>query len=211
MDITESDDPGPAVHGATRHPDDRDRPESRDQKQKRTFSATKIKRHSDPVRYPEWMIVRNATGLDGPAISDLMVRAAPHFDTKCYPDQLLPPGMTVLVAMENGRVVGWLEGVLDWDYTEPGAPTPPPHGYILAVVVDPESRRRGIGRALLDLFVAEAREADVRWVYLIPEGGEGTAGRLAFFHAAGFTELPPTDDPLPPMGRWTDVEAMAHH
>ncbi|MEU3017788.1 MULTISPECIES: GNAT family N-acetyltransferase [unclassified Nocardiopsis] len=152
------------------------------------------------------MIVRSATGDDGPAISDLMIRAAPHFDTKGYPDRLLPPGMVVLVAEEAGRVVGWLEAVLDWAYTGPGAPAPPPHGYVLAVVVDPAWRRRGIGCALLDRYVREARENGVRWVFLLPEGGEGTQGRLAFFRAAGFTPLPATGDPLPPMGRWTCPE-----
>ncbi|MBQ1079847.1 MULTISPECIES: GNAT family N-acetyltransferase [unclassified Nocardiopsis] len=156
------------------------------------------------------MIVRNATGRDGPAISDLMIRAAPHFDTKGYPEQLLPPGMVVLVAEEEGRVVGWLEAVLDWAYTGPGAPAPPPHGYVLAVVVDPERRRRGIGCALLDRYVHRAREAGVRWVFLLPEGGEGVEGRLAFFRAAGFTPLPVTDDPLPPMGRWTGADETAH-
>ncbi|WP_338036334.1 GNAT family N-acetyltransferase [Nocardiopsis kunsanensis] len=124
-------------------------------------------------------------------------------EVKGYPHGRWPEGIMVLVAVEEDHLVGWVEGVLDGAYTGPGSPTPPPHGYVLGVVVDPAWRRMGAGRALLDSFVSVASDEAVRWVFLFPEEGEDVAGRVAFLRAAGFE---PVDDPTettPAMGRWT--------
>ncbi|MFE1104167.1 GNAT family N-acetyltransferase [Nocardiopsis alba] len=105
----------------------------------------------------------------------------------------------VFVAEVDGATVGVLVGVLDG--VGPCAPVPPPHGYVLAVAVAPGRRRRGVGRALLDRFVAEARAVGVRWVFLLPEEGPGVAGRVEFFRAAGFTPVADPDEQHPAMGR----------
>lgn len=107
----------------------------------------------------------------------------------------------VFVAEVDGATVGVLVGVLDG--VGPCAPVPPPHGYVLAVAVGPEHRRRGVGRALLDRFVAEVREAGVPWVFLFPDEGPGVSERVAFLRAAGFTPTPDPDEKYPVMGRWT--------
>ncbi|MGW9637412.1 GNAT family N-acetyltransferase [Nocardiopsis alba] len=75
-------------------------------------------------------------------------------------------GGVVFVAEADGVTVGVLVGVLDG--VGPCAPVPPPHGYVLAAAVAPGRRRRGIGRALLDRFVSEARSSGARWVFLFP-------------------------------------------
>ncbi|MFE1170488.1 GNAT family N-acetyltransferase [Nocardiopsis sp. NPDC058789] len=147
------------------------------------------------------MFVRRAVPDDGPAIAGLLMRAAARFEVKDYPLGSWPDGIEVLVAVEDDRLVGWVEGVLDGAYTGPGAPVPPPHGYVLGIVVDPLWRRLGAGRALLDGFVAVARAAGVRWVFLFPEEGEEVEGRVEFLRAAGFTPVDDPDEKYPAMGR----------
>ncbi|MEE2041171.1 GNAT family N-acetyltransferase [Nocardiopsis sp. CT-R113] len=149
------------------------------------------------------MLIRPALPGDGPAIASLIVAAAPHFEVKGYPDGYWPDGIVVLVAVDEDVVVGWIEGVMDGAYMGPGTPTPPPHGYVLALIVDAAWRRRGIGTALLEEFVAMARDAGSRWVFLLPEEGEYVEGRVAFFDAAGFTPVDHPGKTWPAMGRWT--------
>lgn len=110
-------------------------------------------------------------------------------------------GDVVLVAVDDG-VVGVLSGTLEGVYSGPGAPSPPPHGYVLWVVVDEAHRRSGVGSALLDAFVAEAREAGVWWVFLFPEEGAGVEGRVEFLAAAEFDAVDDPDEQWPAMGRW---------
>ena len=147
-------------------------------------------------------MVRHASPADGPGIARLLVAESPHVDVQTYPRGVLPDGMVVLVAVDAGAVVGWLEGVLDGAYTGPGAPTNPPHGYVLGVVVSSAHRRSGVGSALLDRFAAEARTAGVRWVFLFPDESEGVEGRVRFFAAAGFVPVDDPDEVFPAMGRW---------
>ncbi|MEU0236623.1 GNAT family N-acetyltransferase [Nocardiopsis sp. NPDC006198] len=149
------------------------------------------------------MLIRRALPGDGAGIARLIVRAAPHFEVKGYPDGEWPEGMVVLVAVDGDTVVGWIEGILDGAYTGPGAPVPPPHGYVLALVVDAEWRRRGVGTGLLDAFVAVAGRSGTRWVFLKPEEGEHVEERVAFFEQAGFAPVPDPDGTWPPMGRRT--------
>lgn len=131
------------------------------------------------------------------------MRAAPSFGVKDYPLGSWPDGIEVLVAISDGHLVGWVEGVLDGAYTGPGAPTSPPHGYVLGIVVDPAWRRLGAGHMLLDGFVAEARTAGLSWVFLFPEEGDGVTGRVAFLEAAGFSPVDDPEEEWPAMGRWT--------
>lgn len=141
--------------------------------------------------------IRTALPGDGPDIARLVVASAPHFGAAGNSETI------ALVAVDAGAVVGWLEGVLDGAYTGPGALVPPPHGYVLSLVVDAQFRRRGVGSRLLDAFVGEAREAGVAWVFLFPEEGDGVEGRVAFLRAAGFSPVDDPDEEYPAMGRWT--------
>jgi N-acetylglutamate synthase-like GNAT family acetyltransferase len=93
--------------------------------------------------------------------------------------------------------------VLGGVYEGPGSPVAPPHGYVLAVVVDPAWRRRGVGRGLLEGFVDRARAAGVEWVFLRPEEGEGVEGRVEFFLRCGFTPVEDPGSEWPAMGRRT--------
>ena len=79
---------------------------------------------------------------------------------------------------------------------------PPPHGYVLSVVVDASWRRQGLGTGLLDAFVGVAREAGVPWVFLFPDESDGVEGRVAFFERAGFEAVDDLDETWPAMGRW---------
>ncbi|MGW9447051.1 N-acetyltransferase family protein [Bacillus mobilis] len=143
------------------------------------------------------MLIRPALPGDGPSIARLVAAAAPSFGAKGYSENV------ALVAVDAGAVVGWLEGVLDGAYTGPGTPTPPPHGYVLGLVVDAGWRRCGFGTGLLEEFVGVARTAGLRWVFLFPEEGGGVEGRVAFFHAAGFEAVDDPGEQWPAMGRWT--------
>ncbi|MEU0236721.1 GNAT family N-acetyltransferase [Nocardiopsis sp. NPDC006198] len=144
------------------------------------------------------MLIRHALPEDGPDIARLVAAAAPSFGAKGH-----SAGSVALVAVDAGVVVGWLEGVLDGAYTGPGAPVPPPHGYVLSLVVDAAWRRRGVGTGLLDAFVDLARGAGRRWVFLFPDEGEQVEGRVAFFEQAGFEAVADPGERWPAMGRWT--------
>ncbi len=147
------------------------------------------------------VLLRRAVPEDGPGIHTLIFEESPHFDTKGYPEGIWPANMVVLVAEGGGRVVGWLEAALDQVYEGRGAPTPPPHGYVLALVVSQAWKRLGIGRALMEMFLEEMRAAKVEWVFLIPEEGEGFPGRVRFFTRVGFDPVEePEERPLV-MGR----------
>jgi len=79
--------------------------------------------------------------------------------------------------MEEGKYLGWItayEGgpiasagmlILDWP-PHPLDPTGGARAYLLNVFVEPEYRRRGLARALLDICVAEARRRNIRVVSL---------------------------------------------
>ncbi len=83
--------------------------------------------------------------------------------------------------------VGWSEAITDgvtgW------GPRCPPYGYILAVVVAPRSRRCGVGRVLVEEFVARAGAVGVGWVFAAPDAGLGVEGRVAWLRACGFVPV----------------------
>ncbi|GAA1454208.1 GNAT family N-acetyltransferase [Nocardiopsis tropica] len=141
------------------------------------------------------MLFRRALPEDGPHIAALVAAAAPSFGAK-------HSGAVALVAVDAGALVGWIEGVLDGAYTGPGAPAPPPHGYVLSLVVDAAWRRQGVGTGLLDAFVDEAREVGLAWVFLFPDEGEDVEGRVRFFEQAGFEAVDDPAEQWPAMGMW---------
>jgi GNAT superfamily N-acetyltransferase len=114
-----------------------------------------------------------------------------------------PDGDVVLVAEIDGAVVGWLSGVLDGVYPEPGAPAPAPHGYVQAVVVAMAARRAGVGRELLDRFVATARKAGVSWVFAVPDEDLDVKARVTWLAACGFEPVVDPGEVCPVMGRWS--------
>lgn len=107
----------------------------------------------------------------------------------------------LLVAIDRaGSLLGWAGGTLEGHYPGPGAPVPAPHGYLQAVVVDPDHQRSGVGRALVSAFVAAAARSGVGWVFAVPDEGQGVEERVAFFAACGLAPVPDPDETWPVMG-----------
>ncbi|QUX26363.1 GNAT family N-acetyltransferase (plasmid) [Nocardiopsis sp. MT53] len=149
------------------------------------------------------MKVRPAHPGERPALAAAAARAGSAYT---------PDGELVLVAVDDHeQVVGWLSGTLAGAYPGPGAPCPPPHGYVQAVVVAPGARRRGYGHTLLAMFVSRARQAGVQWLFAAPDEGPGVEARAAWLASAGWE---PVDDPgeaWPVMGRWTTPRPCGRH
>jgi N-acetylglutamate synthase-like GNAT family acetyltransferase len=78
----------------------------------------------------------------------------------------------MLVAEEAGRVLGYV-----------GLRRHPKSMELEPVIVGEESRGRGVGRALVERAVEEARAAGAQRVYASPTGRNRDA--IAFFHSAG--------------------------
>ena len=65
----------------------------------------------------------------------------------------------VLVAVEDGRILGTSTLELDRRIDDDDAPLPPDEAHIRMLGVAPDARRRGVARALLDASFERAREA----------------------------------------------------
>ena len=112
-----------------------------------------------------------------------------------------PTTDVLLVAVDRSdRPVGWAGGTLEGRYPGPGAPVPAPHGYLQAVVVDPDHQRHEVGRALVSAFVAAAARSGVRWVFAVPDEDQGVQERVAFFAACGLVPVPDPGEEWPVMG-----------
>jgi len=86
---------------------------------------------------------------------------------------------TIYVAREGGRVVGMVS-VLNTVSTAEGGRA----GLLEDMVVRPESRGRGIGRALLRHAIAASRRSGLLRLTLLTDGGNRRAQRL--YREAGF-------------------------
>ena len=97
------------------------------------------------------MIVRPATEADFPAWAAMRDRLWPD----CEPDELErePPSLG-LIAESEGRPIGFAEASIR-SYAE-GAPAGPA-AYLEGIWVEPEWRRRGVARALLEAVEGWAR------------------------------------------------------
>lgn len=91
-----------------------------------------------------------------------------------YVDEFGPGG--VRVAEQDGELVGLAGIIWHGDRAE-----------LEPIVVADRARSRGIGRALADAVVAEARERGAKRVLVRPTARN--RGAIAFFHAAGFDVL----------------------
>ena len=79
--------------------------------------------------------------------------------------------------IEAGRYLGWITAddgrpiasagmlILDWP-PHPFDPRAESRAYLLNVFVEPDFRRRGLARALIELSLAEARRRNIRVVSL---------------------------------------------
>jgi GNAT superfamily N-acetyltransferase len=91
-------------------------------------------------------------------------------------------GMLVLLAVNGGKAVGY---GLAFDVLEhPFMPEWRRCGYITQLYVAPESRRQGVGRALVERTIEWLASRGVDEVMLNVVAGEGTAER--FWRAQGF-------------------------
>jgi GNAT superfamily N-acetyltransferase len=142
-----------------------------------------------------------ATGATGPTRDDVMIRHATEDDqpriVRLVDDWFSGQrvrhlvgrswfrhfGSTSWLAVDVGaRPIGFLIG-----FRSPDRPT---EAIVHLVGVDPNHRRQGIGRALVDAFVADAERLDVGTITAVAWPGEPPAS--AFFRVIGFR---PDDGP----------------
>ncbi|WP_423142369.1 GNAT family N-acetyltransferase [Parablastomonas sp. CN1-191] len=117
----------------------------------------------------EFLIVRI-----GPADADRLVDVAAGvfndpIDAALLAAYLADPGTVLVVACENGRVIGQAMGALHRH------PDKPSDLYVDEVAVSPDHRRRGIARALLAELEACARELGCADIWLATERGNDGA------------------------------------
>ncbi len=143
-------------------------------------SATAL--HARPV-------IRPAEPADGPALaaldhrcwsrlSEVRERPAPPGPDAAFFDERHLPG-DIRVALLDGRIAGYVRLV---------PPTPLPSNahirMIQGLAVDPAARRHGVGRALVEAAVAEARRIGARRVTLRVLGHNAPA--RALYASLGF-------------------------
>lgn len=131
----------------------------------------------------EDLTIRDAVLGDAPALTRLNQAAMgydyPEAETGRKLEALLSDGRNkILVAETEGRLLGYLH-LVDYDvlYAEHMK-------NIMGIAVDPDCRRRGIGRALLTAGEAWARENGASAVRLV--SGEERTGAHRFYQALGY-------------------------
>jgi ribosomal protein S18 acetylase RimI-like enzyme len=156
------------------------------------FSVIPSNTQTDPV-------VRPATPADMPAVGRLgalLVRTHHDFDQERFiaatprtersyasflGGQLAEPNVVVLVAERGGEVLDYTYAALEgYDYMALRGPA----GVLYDIVVDPDSRRQGLGRMLLNATVAALEAQGAPRVVLSTAERNESAQRL--FARAGF-------------------------
>jgi ribosomal protein S18 acetylase RimI-like enzyme len=94
----------------------------------------------------------------------------------------------VLVALEDGRILGTLTLELDRRIDADDPPLPPDEAHIRMLGVAPDARGRGVARALIDASFALAREAGRAWVSL--HTTQRMRAAQAMYASLGFERLP---------------------
>lgn len=148
------------------------------------------------------MRIRHAQDADTAELRALTERARSRYPAPQGGSR--DPADVLLLAEIDARLVGYLSGALNGEYAGPAQAPPPPHAYVLAVVVEPAARRQGAGTALMNAFLEHAQEAGARWSFLFPEEGPGVHERTKFFSQTGYTPLPEPGEPHPALSRWID-------
>src|SRR6476646_4876661 len=145
------------------------------------------------------ILIRPATRADVPTLGRLgamLVRTHHDFDPARFipassqteagygsflGTQLDTPSVGVFVAEDDGEVIGYTySGLEGRDYMSLRGPA----GVLYDIVVDPEHRRSGVGRALLDATVASLKTRGAPMVVLSTAERNEPAQRL--FAGAGF-------------------------
>jgi ribosomal protein S18 acetylase RimI-like enzyme len=145
------------------------------------------------------ILVRAATPRDAPSIGGLgaiLVRTHHDFDPKRFipatsgtaagyssflGSQIDEPNIIILVAERDGKVLGYTyAGVEGRDYMSLRGPA----GVVYDIVVDPDHRRQGVGRMLLDATLAALKDRGAPRVVLSTAEQNTPAQRL--FDRAGF-------------------------
>jgi L-amino acid N-acyltransferase YncA len=138
------------------------------------------------------MHIREATAADWPAIWAFMRGIVAAGDTFCWdPDTTeeqarglwlhRPPGRTVVAVDEDGTVLGTAE-------THPNHGGPGAHVANAGFMVDPAHGRRGVGRALGEHVVAQAR-ADGYLAMQFNAVAASNTHAVALWHSLGFATL----------------------
>jgi aminoglycoside 6'-N-acetyltransferase I len=133
------------------------------------------------------MEIRTATGAEAPGVSELLATAGIEILPQVLADRLdaiRRDGEVALIAVEWGPPSGLV--LVHW-YRTLDADQPAAH--IASLYVGPDSRRRGIGRALLKAASQAARVAGCGSLALSAASNDPTL--LAFCRATGFTEVGP--------------------
>jgi ribosomal protein S18 acetylase RimI-like enzyme len=112
------------------------------------------------------------------------IAAGPHTEEgygSFLGQQLDEPNIVVLVAVDKSQVIGYTyAGIEGRDYMSLRGPA----GVLYDIVVDPDHRRSGVGRALLDATVASLKVRGAPMVVLSTAERNEPAQRL--FGSAGF-------------------------
>ncbi len=159
----------------------------------------RARRHMPEVMSASPVIVRPATATDQPALGKLgalLVKRHHEFDAQRF----IPPTRDtesvygaflrselnhadhlVLVAEEGGQVLGYAYGALegsDWMMLRG------PAGVIYDLAVDPDRRRAGVGRRLMEAMISGLQELGATRIVLFAAERNEIARRL--FASAGF-------------------------
>ena len=94
----------------------------------------------------------------------------------------------VLGAFEDGRLLGTVTLEVDSKIEDDGSPLAPDEANVRMLGVAPEARRRGMGRALMEATMAEARGRGKRVLRL--NTGDRMQSAIAMYEAMGFTREP---------------------
>ncbi|MET7346358.1 GNAT family N-acetyltransferase [Streptomyces sp. NPDC087866] len=129
---------------------------------------------------------RNISAYDYPAVHALLDKAdlAP-------PGAYDPEGLSVVVAEDEGAVVGAIEFLSDTDFgRDEGRPDHPgPQTWVFSLAVAGAHRRRGVGRTLLAEAARQAQEAGNTYLALAPAEGDDEEDRHAFFRMCGLMAI----------------------